>query len=169
VAREDKFRSAALTCSLPVTRSAVVASRYVGGWLLSLGTAAVLLGLCYAMARSGLAHAVGEWSAAPLAAFVAMGLILAGLIPFTIRFGFAGLMGFLVGTQVLGIVAFLAAVFVGGHGTLRLVIGAILQGVQGLREPLSSGGYTASLVAGVVALNVASYFLSRGIYRRREL
>ena len=36
VSREDKFNSGPLTCSLPVTRDDVVASRFVGGWMLSL-------------------------------------------------------------------------------------------------------------------------------------
>jgi ABC-type transport system involved in multi-copper enzyme maturation permease subunit len=168
VGREDKFGTAALTCSLPVTRDTVVASRFVGGWLLSLGGGLAILGTCYGVALAGLAHPVGEWGGALLVAFVTIGLILAGLIPFTMRFGLVGLVGFLVATQLLGIVAFLGAVFVGGHGALRTVIGGIVGTVKALREPFGPLGYALFLVAAVVVLNAASFFLSRWIYRRRE-
>jgi ABC-type transport system involved in multi-copper enzyme maturation permease subunit len=169
VAREDKFKTATLTCSLPVTRDAVVASRFVGGWILSLGGGLAILAACYGTTLVGLSHPVGEWGGALLVAFVTIGLFLGGLIPFTMRFGFAGLMGFLVATQVLGIVAFLTAALFGGHGTLRTVIGGIAGTVKALREPFGALGYAVLLVAAIGVLNVASFFLSRWIYRRREL
>ena len=40
--------------------------------------------------------------------------------------------------------------------------------MQALQEPFGPLGYDLFLVAAVVALNVASFFLSRWIYRRRE-
>ena len=169
VSREDKFKTATLTCSLPVTRDAVVGSRFVGGWVLSLGGALAILAACYGVSWAGLAHPVGGWGGALLAAFVTVGLVLAGLMPFTLRFGFAGLIGFLVATQVLGIVAFLAAVFFGGHGTLRRVVGGAIGAFQGLREPFGDLLYPLFLVASIVALNAGSFSLSRWIYRRREL
>ena len=168
VSREDKFKTAALTCSLSVTRDGVVASRFLGGWVLALGGGLAVLAACYGAALAGLGHPVGGWGGALIAGFVTIGVFLAGLLPFTMRFGFAGLIGFLVATQVLGIVAFLTAVFVGGHGTLRKVIGGVVGAVQALQEPFGPIGYDLFLVAAVVGLNVASFFLSRWIYRRRE-
>jgi ABC-type transport system involved in multi-copper enzyme maturation permease subunit len=116
VAREDKFETATLTCSLPVTRDGIVASRFAGAWLLSLSGGLAVLTVCYVAARAGLAQGVGGWGEGLLVAVVTIGLILAGLIPFTMRFGFAGLIGLLVALQVLGIVAFLSLVLLGGHG-----------------------------------------------------
>jgi ABC-type transport system involved in multi-copper enzyme maturation permease subunit len=168
VGREDKFRTAALTCSLPVTRDTVVASRYVGGWALAVTGGLAIIAACYAVTLAGLAQPVGDWPGALLVAFVTIGLIMAGLLPFTMRFGLVGLMGFLVFTQVLGIVAFLSAVLFGGHGTLRRAIGGGAGAVKALQEPLGPVGYDLFLVAAVVALNILSFFLSRWIYRRRE-
>jgi ABC-type transport system involved in multi-copper enzyme maturation permease subunit len=169
VAREDKFKTARLTCSLPVSRDTVVASRFVGGWVLSLGGGLAILAACYGAALVGLGRPVGSWSGAFLVAFVTIGLLMASLLPFTMRFGFAGLIGFLVATQVLGIVAFLTAALFGSHGGLRRVIEATLGAVRALQEPFGALGYAVFLVAAIVVLNVASFFLSRWIYRAREL
>lgn len=166
--REDKFKTARLTCSLPVTRDTIVASRFVGGWVLALAGGLAILAACYGVVVAGLGQSPGDWGGAFLVAFVTIGLIMAGLLPFTMRFGFAGLIGFLVGLQVLGIVAFLGAVLVGGHGALRKVIGGVIGAVQALQEPFGPLGYDLFLVAAVVGLNVASFFLSRWTYRRRE-
>jgi hypothetical protein len=168
LAREDKFKTATLTCSLPVTRDAVVASRFVGGWALSLGGGLAILAACYGAVLFGLGHPVGSWGGALLAAFVTIGLFLAGLLPFTMRFGFAGLIGFLLATQVLGIVAFLTAALFGDHGALRRVIGGVIGAVRSLQQPFGALGYAVLLVAAVVVLNVASFYLSRWIYRTRE-
>jgi ABC-type transport system involved in multi-copper enzyme maturation permease subunit len=169
VAREDKFRSATLTCSLPVTRDQVVASRFVGGWILSLGGSLAILAACYGSALLSLGHPVGSWGGALLVVLVTIGLVLAGLLPFTMRFGFVGLMGFLVVTQVLGILAFLSAALFGSHGWLRSVIGEVVGAVRSLHEVFGALGYAALLAAAIVVLNVGSLFLSRWIYRRREL
>ena len=168
VSREDKFKTAALTCSLPVTRDAIVAARFVGGWLLALGGGLAVLAACWAVTLVGLAHPVGGWGGAFLATFVTIGLFLAGLFPFTMRFGFAGLIAFLVATQVLGIVAFLVAVFFAGHGTLGTVVGGIAEAVKSLPGPFGPLGFPVLLVVAIVAANVASFFISRWIYRRRE-
>lgn len=164
--REDKFRTATLTCSLPVTRHTVVASRFAGGWLLSMSGSLAILAVCYAAAHAGLGHPVGDWLGALPVVLVTVGLILAGLLPFTMRFGLAGLMGFLVATQVLGIVAFLGVVLV-GDGTVRRVMGAVVGGLQAVEGAVGPLGYQLCVVAAVVALNVASFYVSRWIYRRR--
>jgi len=168
VSREDKFRTAALTCSLPVTREAIVASRFVGGWLLALTGGLTVLGACYAVTLAGLGHPIGDWGGALLAGFVTIGLLLAGLLPFTMRFGFAGLLAFLVATQVLGIAAFLVAVLFAGHGALKEGLRGVIGAARSLQELFGPIGPVVSLVATVAILNVASYLLSRWIYRRRD-
>ena len=168
LAREDKFQSARLTCSLPATRDSIVASRFAGAWILSLTGGLFIVAACYGAFRAGLGNPTGEWGPAFLVGFVIVGLLLAGLLPFTMRFGFAGLIGFLVFTQVLGIVAFLGAVLVGGQGGLGQVIRGVGAALHSLQESLGPVGYDLFLVAAVVALNVASFFVSRWIYRRRE-
>lgn len=167
VAREDKFKTAALTCSLPVTRDAIVAARYLGGWLAAVSAVLALMTVGYLAPWTGFAQRGGEAPVAGLTAFVLVGLVIAGLFPFTLRFGITGLIGFLVFTQVLGIVALLGAVTVG-----RDAIGAVVTGVKGVLRALDGtlgvGGLAIFLVLLVVLLNLASFRLSRGIYRRRE-
>jgi ABC-type transport system involved in multi-copper enzyme maturation permease subunit len=167
VAREDKFKTAALTCSLPVTRDAVVASRYFGGWLVALAAVAVMGAVGYLLPWTGFAQRGGYSAAAFLIAFCLIGLLIAGLFPFTLRFGIAGLIGFLVTTQLLGIVVFLSAVMV-GLGRIRTVVEWLTGTVRTLGELLGDGGASVLLVLVVLLLNVASFFLSRWIYRRRE-
>jgi ABC-type transport system involved in multi-copper enzyme maturation permease subunit len=167
VAREDKFRTAALTCSLPVTRDAIVSARYWGGGLVTLAAIAAILAAGYLVPQTGFAaHAAGVGRAL-LVAFVIAGLVQAALLPFTIRFGLAGLMVFLVGTQVLGIVALLSAMLL-GLDVLRGVIGTIGAALRAVREWGGDAGLAAVLVTAVALLNVASHRLSRRLYRARE-
>ena len=168
LAREDKFHSARLTCSLPVTRDSIVAARFAGAWILSLTGALVIVAACYGAFRAGLGDPAGEWGPAFLGGFVVLGLLLAFLLPFTMRFGFAGLIGFFVFTQILGIVAFLGVALLGARGGLQQVISGVGGALRALHDSLGPVGYELFLVAAVVALNVASFFLSRWIYRRRE-
>jgi ABC-type transport system involved in multi-copper enzyme maturation permease subunit len=168
LAREDKFHSARLTCSLPVTRDTVVASRFAGGWILALSGGLAIVAAIYGAHQAGLGNPVGDWSQALLVGLVTIGLILAVLFPFTMRFGFAGLIGFLVFTQVLGIVAFLSVVLVGGQGALGAAIGGVAGALGALQGSFGPVGYDLFLLAAVVALNVASFLASRWIYRRRE-
>jgi ABC-type transport system involved in multi-copper enzyme maturation permease subunit len=168
VAREDKFRTAALTCSLPVTRDAIVSARHWGGGLVALVAIAVILAAGYLVPQTGFA-ARGVGIGRPLlVAFVVVGLVQAGLLPFTIRFGLAGLMVFLVGAQVLGMVAFLGALLL-GLDVLRGVIGAVGAALRAVRDGAGDAGLAAVLVTAVVLLNIASHALSRRLYRAREL
>jgi hypothetical protein len=167
VAREDKFRTAALTCSLPVTRDAVVSARYWGGGLVTLAAIAVILAAGYLVPQTGFAARGVEHGRPLVVAFVIAGLVQAALLPFTIRFGLAGLMVFLVGAQVLGIVALLSAMLL-GLDVLRGVIGTIGAALRALRDWGGDAGFAAVLVAAVVLISIASHALSQRLYRARE-
>jgi ABC-type transport system involved in multi-copper enzyme maturation permease subunit len=167
VAREDKFRTAALTCSLPVTRDAVVSARYWGGGLVTVAAIAAILAAGYLVPQTGFAaHAEGIGRTL-LVAFVIAGLVQAALLPFTIRFGLAGLMVFLVGAQVLGVVALLSAMLL-SLDVLRGVIGTVGATLRAVRDRAGDAGLAAVLVTAVALLNVASHRLSRRLYRARE-
>jgi len=167
VAREDKFRTTRLTCSLPVTRDAVVNARYWGGGALALAGTALILAAGYLVPQTGFA-ARGDVGTALLVALLLLGLVQAVLLPFTIRFGMAGLMVFLAATQVLGIAVFLA-VALAGLNPLRAAIGAIAGTLGAVRAAVGPPGLAAILVAGVILLNLASAALSRRLFRAREL
>ena len=168
VAREDKFRTAALTCSLPVTRDAIVSARYWGGGLVTLAAIAVILAAGYLVPQTGFAARGAELGRPLLVAFVIAGLVQAALLPFTIRFGLAGLMVFLVGAQVLGVVALLSGMLL-GLDVLRGVIGTIGATLRAVRDGAGDAGLAAFLVTLVALLNLASHALSRRLYRAREL
>jgi ABC-type transport system involved in multi-copper enzyme maturation permease subunit len=166
VAREDKFRTAALTCSLPVTRDAIVSARYWGGGLAALAGTILILAAGYLLPQTGFA-ARGGVGTALLAAFVVLGLVQATLLPFTIRYGLVGLLLFMVALQVLGIVVFMAAMLL-GHDLLRGLIQALGAALHAVRDRAGAGGLAALLVTATLLLNLASHDLSRRLYRARE-
>jgi hypothetical protein len=167
VAREDKFRTTALTCSLPVTRDAVVSARYWGGGLVTLAAIAVILAAGYLVPQTGLAER-GLGTGPLLAAFTVAGLVQAALLPFTIRFGIAGLMVFLVGAQVVGMGAFLSGMLV-GYDALRGLIRTISLALAAVRAAAGEGGLAVVLVTAVLLLNLVSLALARRLFRAREL
>jgi hypothetical protein len=167
--REDMFKTAALVCSLPVRRPTVVLSKYVASWI-SMG---IVLGLSLAFASLPLARVDVTEVLTVKSLMICLLLIslLAGfIIPFTIRFGIVGIIAFLVGSQLLGIVALMLAQFLGrGPNPLRTCITAVERGLRALlyREP--SPVFLLGLLAAVLAINAASFFISRALYARRDL
>ena len=169
VAREDKFKAAALSCSLPVSRTLVVQSRYISSWLF------MLVGLIYALALV-LVVPGSKLSAGQLLhpdqlslALVMLTLLMAGLMPFIIRFGMMGLMIFLVAAQVLGVVSFLVASLASGSGGLRGLVAGIAGNLAALRDGLGSPGFYLLVLAVALGLNYLSYRISAAVFRRRDL
>ena len=168
IAREDKFKAGALACSLPVRRDTIVASRYIGGWLVGLAGAAIAVVAMSILWVAGLSDLAAPTTWLPLIVIAPIGIVLAALLPFTLRFGIAGVIGFLIATQLLGIVLLLASAMFGGVDGLGTVIRALEGAVAWALETLGPAGFSAAVVAGALAINVASYRLSAWIYRRRD-
>ncbi len=168
VAREDKFKAGALACSLPVTRDAIVVSRYVGAWLLAVVGAGLAVGVMSAMSTAGMTELAPPTSRVPFAAGVTVGVVVAVFLPFTLRFGIAGLLVFLVGAQLIGIATLVASAMFGGAGGMRSILDGFVEAVARLHETLGPTAFSVAIVAAVVALNVASCRLSMFVYRRRE-
>jgi hypothetical protein len=167
--REDMFKTAALVCSLPVRRPTVVLSKYVASWI-SMG---IVLGLSLAFASLPLARVDVTEVLTVKSLMICLLLIslLAGfIIPFTIRFGIVGIIAFLVGSQLLGIVALMLAQFLGrGPNPLRTIIGAVERGLRALLYHEATAGFLLELLAAIAAINAASFFVSRALYARRDL
>lgn len=168
--REDKFRSAALLLSLPVRRRDVVRGRYL------LSASGCLLGAALALGLSLLPSArVEAGGAGPLSllspALVATSLAISVLLPFTIRFGMMGILVFLVGSQVLGLITL--ALFSLAKGTieieLRQVLGRPLAAIRDLHQ--QSGALAFGLGTALVLLLLlgASYRISVALLERKEL
>lgn len=168
--REDKFKTAALVCSLPVRRATVVLGKYAATW------AAIGLGLGYTLLFTAVfpfsKFSIGEILTARtlLVSLFLISLIFAVILPFTIRFGLAGIIILLVGCQLLGILALVLAQVLGGaRNPLRVFFRAIEGGLRTLLTREATPAFLLTLLAAVVVLNAASLFISRVLYARREL
>jgi ABC-2 family transporter protein len=170
VGREDKFKTAALVCSLPVRRSTVVLSKFAATW------AAILLGLGYNVFLT----AVLPFSKVPLGGILSvknlfvslflMSLLFAVILPFTIRFGLTGIIILLVGCQLLGIVTLILTQMLGGAGNpLRLFFRAAERGLKLLLHHQATPAYLLALAGGTIAVNLLAILVSRALYARREL
>lgn len=168
--REDKFKTAALVCSLPVRRPVVVLGKYAATW------AAIGLGLAYSLVLAAALpfakFSVGEILTIKVL-FVSLFLIslmFAVILPFTIRFGFTGIIILIVGLQFLGVIALvLAQTLKGANNPMRVLLRAAESGLKGLLYHESTPGFLLALLAAVVAVNALSVLISVALYSRRSL
>ena len=167
ITREDKFKAMALGCSLPVTRKTIVQARY----LLAVGTS--VLGISFAF-LIGAFFPLSELDPASLfrpgAVFLALSVTTVAitlLLPFTLRFGAMGLILFLAGTQVLGIVA-LTLVKIGESSADKRLIDTLVGSVMDLHSWLGPEMFYVLLALFLCGILAASYGLSLWVFRRRE-
>lgn len=169
LAREDKFRAAVLTRSLPVSSSAIVRARYLLTWLLgAVGLAIAFLTLTlWPWSHFDLSE-VWRPRTVLFAASLVM-LIAAVLQPFVCRFGLVGVGVFLVALQVLGLAAFAMAELTGFRGAVKSafsVMGRLLDLLQGgLGAPLTA----TAIVGMLVAATAVSVRFSVWLSERRDL
>jgi hypothetical protein len=168
--REDKFKTAALVCSLPVRRSTVVTAKYAAAWT-AIGAGAVYAVLFIALCPFA-KFSIGELLTARnlTAGLCLISLFLAVILPFTLRFGLSGVIVLLVGTQLLGVLLF-ALIQIPGGPTRRIAL--VLRGIEGALRALMTGEATplflSVCLAAVAAVNLLSLLLSRALYARRDL
>jgi hypothetical protein len=167
VTREDKFKAMALGCSLPVSRETIVRARYV--LAVGLGVAGILLAFSLAaLAPTSQLGGAELFRLEPgLRALSVTTLLIALLLPFTLRFGAFGLILVLGSFQVLGIVALTLVKFTRSSADKRLV-DSIVQSVGSLYAKFGPVGFDLLVVAFLAAVLLASYALSVWVFRRRE-
>jgi len=173
IARDDKFKANALICSLPVTRSAVVLARYIQG--LALG----LLGLVVAF----IVGVIAPWSALDtaelltgctvMAAVTVVAITLALVLPLLQRFGFIGLLGFLLAAQFLGVVLMLATMALEPANFFRHGTSAAILSVRRLAvwvyAGLNTPGFAVVWTILLGALLTLSFWVARMAFARRDL
>lgn len=168
MAREDAYRATALGCSLPVTRRTIVAARYAStGVLTVVGLAGATVLFLVLPFSQFTAHELFS-SRALLVVLTTVGLIMAFMLPFTIRFGMAGLMIFLVITQVIGIVLFMLVQISGSSGDKRLAR-TIAQALRDAHAALGSPAFELTGVLALALLLALSLGASVLLFDRREL
>ncbi len=172
--REDKFHATAWSCSMPVSRQDLVRARYLGAWIFV--AAALVLALIPAWIVPGSVVSVPAVfdPGTLLRVFAAVTVILALMLPFTIRFGVLGVMIFLVGIQMLGALVLLIAVKTGGassasRGLLSGGVDALGAGLAAVRELTGPAGFHAAIVVCLLLVNWLGYRLAVSLFRRREL
>jgi hypothetical protein len=168
--REDRFRAGALACSLPVTRKDIVASKYLGGWLVALTAVAIAVLAMLALSLFGVRPLLPPTPLMPVVVVTVIGTILAVMMPLAVRFGVVGVIGPLVALQLLGVVALLVSALFGVPAALGIesAVRWVARSLQRLRGELGPLAFSIVLVASVLAVNVASFRLSSWLYRRRE-
>ena len=168
--REDKFKTAALVCSLPVRRSTYVLGKYAATWIaigLGLGYA-LLLTAALPFSKIAVSEVLGLKTI--LVSVFLISLIFSVILPFTLRFGFTGVIILLVGTQLLGIVAlFIAQLVRVPNNPLRIVLRAVEKGLKTLLHHEPTPGFLLALLAAILALNAFSVFVGWALYARRDL
>lgn len=168
--REDKFKTTALLCSLPVRRSSIVLAKFTATWT------AMGIGYLFAIALV----AALPFTKFPfreiltvreaLLALALTSLAFAFVLPFIIRFGITGLMIGLVAAQLLGVLLFSSTVLLGRtNNPFRSILGAVIEALKSLFHREATPGYLALLAAAVIAINAGSFLLTRAVYLRREL
>ena len=166
IGREDKFRAAALTCSLPVTRKDIVISRYLGGWLVAVLAAAFAVATMLVLIRMGVWRSAEPVATVPVVVLSVIGCALASIMPFVLRFGISGVIGFLVALQLVGMAVLLASALFGVDFFRAAFRSA--SAIASTREALGPAGFALACLAGVAALNLASCRLSIAVFRGRE-
>ncbi len=169
--REDRFRSNALSCSLPVTRRQIVLARYlVGPALFPVWVLCSVL-LAWPLSHEGFPVAMLRLDALATG-FAILVLTVAFVTPLFFRFGWAGFLYGLVGLQALGIIVLLAGPRLGLRGGLLAIEDALRSIGPGLRALRALAGDAVYFPAAFVALAVAfglSCAASCALFRRRDL
>lgn len=168
LAQEDKFRVLILNRSLPVAADTIVKSKYVGAWLIAVAgwLYVVALGLLVSSSSRG----SGDYFTPDklMLCLSIVTIVVAGLFPFTLRFGFMGVMVLLVVLQMLGAAVLLTGALLPDAINIRIVIRAVMTGLPKLREALGPAGLFAAVLVMLAAVNVASYEVSKRLFRNRE-
>lgn len=168
--REDKFKTAALVCSLPVRRSTVVLGKCAATWVaIGLGLACALL-VAAVLPFSNVALSDVLSLKTLLISVFLISLVFAVILLFTLRFGLTGILILLVGSQLLGVVMLmLMQIGRGGGNPFRTVIRAVQSGLRALLHHGPTAGFLLALLAAIVAVNAVSILAGLALYARRDL
>lgn len=172
--REDKFRAASWSCTLPVSRQDLIRARFVAAWIFVAGALAPTLVLCALMPGSRVQVGALLDPATLLMTAAVITIILALMLPFAIRFGMLGVMIFLVAIQMVGSVVLLIAVNAGGraHASRGVLSGGtevLKEGLLALRALMSPPVFYVAVGLVLILVNWLGYRLAVALFRRREL
>jgi ABC-2 family transporter protein len=163
--REDKFKSLAFCLSLPMTRAEFLRARYALSWIMMgvVYAAAALLMSVLPGAKTQAAEALDVRTL--LLTLLVTSLLFGFLMPLSVRFGWMGLIIFLVALQVLGaLVLFIRPL-------AKLILPMFSAYPRAIETVHAAAGPAGALAAGVIVLfllNYASYRVSTALFRAME-
>lgn len=166
--REDLAKASAAVCYLPVSRRDIVRARVLLSWLLMVG--GTLVFFAFASLAPG-SRVGGGGLFSPALLFLALGMLVvvaALMLPFTIRFGFMGLIAFLVAAQGAGILLLFTAGDRGSSLSPRAFAGMVTQGLEALRAQSGIVLFYFILTTVFGFISYLSYRLGLFLYQRRE-
>ena len=167
ITREDKFGAEAFVCSLPVTRRGVVHAKYVMCWSTSLILTVIGLILYSVFAAEGRPAIWSISTASRVLLTLSLGLGVA--LPFSLRFGWMGLIVGLIGMQILGIVTLLLVTTFATNLRLSDTFNAVSRFIEGMHSQLGSPLFLAAVIAVVTIFNLTSCQIAVAWFARREL
>jgi hypothetical protein len=163
--REDKFKAAGLALSLPATRRRIILGRYATGWLLMIGSWILGTAISLLWPGPGLKADDLVGIGAVLLILSYMTAVVAVFQPLTVQFGLAGVLVFLVGTQILGV---LAMMFRASVRTIKTLLGSVGRGVDAAQASFGPAGAVAAVLIVLVLVNYLSFELSVLLFKRKE-
>ena len=169
LARPDKFKADATTCSLPVTRAALVTGRYLLMWTLSAAGLVVFLLVSVATPHGQYPLSSLITADSLINALLGIAVTSALIAPAALRYGFSGLMGMMIGLNVLTVLVFIRTALGLIRGGLTFVFEEIPAAFAALRSTLGSPGYHLSAAAVAALVSWASLLLARRLFQHREL
>ena len=169
--RDDRYRTDAFACALPVSRRQIVLARYLlcpvlfPAWMLCL----VLLLWAFSGFRLPAELLRPD---AYVTALAVQTLAVAIFVPLMLRSGYKGFLYGLIGLQVLGLLVLIVGSRVGMAGGISAfedAIGRIGPGVSDLRARMGDAAFFPAAVAAVAAALGLSYLVSCMLYQRRDM
>jgi hypothetical protein len=169
IAREDRFKGAAVTCSLPFRRKTIVQSRYLLSWILMGVGMVYTFTLVMTVPVSRVNPAELMTAKTVFLSLFLLTVFFAALFPFVIRFGLMGLLLFLIGTQMAGVVLFLVVAMTSTRLNLRGLFSWIAAGIGALMSHLGAAGFYPFLILVMVSINIISLKCSERLFAAKEL
>jgi hypothetical protein len=169
--RDDRYRTNAFACALPVSRRQIVLARYLLCPVLFPVWTLCLILMLWAFSGFRLPAELLRPDAY-ITALAVQALAVAVFAPLMLRFGYKGFVYGLIGLQVLGLLVLVVGSRVGLAGGILAfegAIGRIGPGVRDLHARMGDAAFFPAAVAAVAATLGLSYFVSCVLYQRRDL
>ena len=169
IAKASKFQVEGTICCLPVTRKEIVISKY-----LFIGATAAV---CYIVFLAILiiapfpGYSAGDVVRLDPIVNSLLAIILVGsfILPLVLRYGYNGVMYFILGLNLLTVLAFMFTAIGGATDILDFVFREIPRGFRSVRATLGAGGYFLTATAVGTAAIFASLAVSARLYARKEM